>query len=240
MVLEKIYGILKIMKKKNEIALIYRVLCFILIFAGIASQVRLFSGNVSLGIFMYYTIQSNILAFVLFGMLIWKSIIDIKDNKKLTKCSYYERFSMIVSIDIFLTLFVFWVLLAPGAFTMTGDANYLTSFDNLMVHLITPIFCFIDYILFQDKGKLKYKDTLYVVVYPLCYVAFTSICGFLGYVYGTDVSGRASHVPYFFYDWEVLGLFSFVYIFALLAFFIALSNGFYFLDKKVASKRKLQ
>jgi len=85
-------------------------------------------------------------------------------------------------IDIMLTMFVFWVLLGPDLFTMNGPFAPF-QFSSLATHLVTPLLCLLDYILFTDSGHLRYSDVYLVLIYPLVYMVGTSIAGLLGYVY---------------------------------------------------------
>lgn len=220
------------MIQNRRIALIVRLGFFIVAFVGLSIHTRIFTGDASPGIFMYYTIQSNLLALVLFGMLTVRTFLALKREGRIGSCSFFPRFEMVCSVDLFLTFVVYWVMLAPQAFTM-GSSYSLLSFDNLSVHLITPLACLVDYVLFTTSKHLKYRDVYAVAIFPLAYVAFTSIAGFLGYTYYINpADGLPVRFPYFFFDYDRIGLMAFAYIGALLAFFLALSHGLYFLDKK--------
>lgn len=127
---------------------------------------------------MYYTIQSNILTLVLFVLLWLRTFQAWRQEGAEGLADYYPRFTFVVVIDILLTLLVYWILLAPQAFTM-GEDYALYTFSNLCVHLFTPLFCLIDFILFLPSGKLKYRDVYAVLIFPLGYVLFTTIAGLL-------------------------------------------------------------
>lgn len=217
---------------KNRIfALIFRGASLLIAFAGVSIHLGIFEGQFNAGLLMYYTVQSNLLAIFLFGMLLAATIRDLRKDGRQGSCSYFPRFEMIVVIDILLTLLVFWVMLVPNVFSMGGDYP-LWSFDNLSVHLITPLLCMLDYLLFAASKHLKYRDVYAIPIYPLCYVVFVSIAGFAGYVYRLYLDGTEQNFPYFFLNWKELGTEVFVYIVGLVLIFLIISHGLYLLDRK--------
>jgi hypothetical protein len=122
-------------------------------------------------------------------------------------------------------------------------AEYLWSFENIAVHTVTPLLCLLDYILFSEAQRLKYRDVYYVCLFPVGYVIFATIAGLAGYVYyysGILSDPFSSHIesvpvrfPYFFLDFDRIGLMALVYIGGILLFFLLLSHGIFFLDRKV-------
>lgn len=220
------------MIQNRVVALVFRGCAFFLILFGLLAEIRVFSGDFDPGLFMYYTVQSNILGLILFGMLTIRTAKGLKEGA-IGPAGYFARFEMICTIDLLLTLSVYWVMLVPQTFSMGGGFTLFT-FDNLMVHFFTPLFCLIDYLLFTASGHLKYKDVYLVCAYPLAYVALVSIAGFSGYVYDSGSMGApASNFPYFFLDWYSLGAKVLLYIAVLLIVFLVVSHAFYLFDKKV-------
>jgi len=218
--------------KDRRFAIVFRVASLIFAIAGFLSMTGVFMGYIYPGILVYYTMQSNVLAIVLFALLTIRTISGLREGN-IGNSGYYARFEMVCVIDIMLTFVVFWVILAPNLFTMVGDYN-LWSFSNLAVHGITPLLCLIDYVLFTQARHLKYRDVYYVVIYPLVYMVATSLAGLSGYVYSTSpVDGRPVRFPYFFYDFDRLGAVALVYIGALVVFFLLISHGFYMVDSKI-------
>lgn len=228
------------MIKNRLVATIFRGAAAIFALGVIMSQVGVFRGDINFPIMMYYTIQSNILAGVMFAILFVRTLKGLKNDGAKGSASYLPRFEMVCVIDLFLTFFVYWVMLVPQSFSMDGDMG-LWTFDNLAVHLITPLLCLVDYILFAKPGNLKYKDTFAVLIYPLSYVLLTSIMGFCGFNYGyLGANGMPVRFPYFFLDFDQLGLMVFVYVAALVLFFLLLSHIMYFIDKKRGKSVKTQ
>jgi hypothetical protein len=216
----------------RRIALLYRLGSLIFTLFGLLAVIGVFAGEFNPSLLVYYTLQSNLLALVLFAMLSIRTLKRLRKDGQFGKTGYAARFEMVVVIDLLLTLLVYWVLLAPGFFSMDGPYSPF-KFGSLATHLVTPLLCLLDYILFTDSGHLKYKDVFAVLVYPLAYLVGTSIAGLLGYVYRIEPDGEAARFPYFFYDFDRIGAQALLYIGALIAFFLLLSHVFYWVDKKV-------
>ena len=240
------------MIRDKRIALVFRAASFLFALIGLLSMMGVFRGVIYSGILVYYTMQSNILGIVLFAMLTVRTAAGLRNDKSSNPelpggkngdaglsdsrnigAGYFSRFEMVCAIDIMLTFVVFWVLLAPMMFTMVAEYN-LWSFDNLAVHGVTPLLCLIDYILFTQPRHLKYRDVYYVIIYPLVYLAGTSLAGLFGYVYSVSpVDGKPVRFPYFFYDFDRLGIAAIAYIGALVIFFLIIAHGFYLVDTKL-------
>ena len=222
--------------QNKRFALIYRLCAFVFATVGVLKQIGVFNGMISFSSFMFYTIQSNLIAVVLFAFLAVRTGKSLREGLR-GSAGWHSRLGMVCTVDLLVTLAVFWVLLVPEV-----PASYLWTFDNIAVHTVTPLLCLFDYILFSQPKRLKYRDVYYVCIYPLCYVVFTTIAGFAGYVYYfrstfSDVFSDTIEVvpvrfPYFFLDFDRLGAMTAVYIAAILVFFLLLSHFMYFIDRK--------
>jgi len=220
------------MIKDRRVALIFRAASLLIAIAGFLAMLGVFAGRLRPATLAFYTMLSNVLAIVLFCLLTVRTAIGLREGRR-GNAGYFARFEMICSIDLMLTLVVYWVLLAPTIFTMAEGYSLLT-FDNLAVHAITPLLCLLDYILFTQPRHLKYRDVYFGSIFPLAYLAGTSIAGLLGYVYFTSqADGLPVRFPYFFYDFDRIGIVSLAYIGALLAFFLVIGHVFYLIDKKI-------
>ena len=209
------------------IALIFRITSLIIAAAGLLDLLGVFQGRFYSGVLYYYTAQSNILAIVLFGMLSVRTLTGFrKDNEK--NACYFPRFSMICTIDVLLTFIVFWILLVP----QLAGTFPLWTFSNLAVHAFTPLLCLVDYILFAEPRRLKYRDVYYVTIFPLCYVVISSIIGLSGHIYGIASDGLPVRFPYFFFDFDRLGLMSLAYIGGIVLFILIISHFFYYFSHR--------
>ena len=219
------------MDTDRRFALIFRSISLAFIIAGFLSMMGIFTGSVQPTMLVYYTMQSNMLAIVLFAMLVFRTAIGLR-KEKTGSVGYYARFEMICVTNLLLTLFAFWLMLAPRLLPMTAEFS-MWSFGNLAVHCITPLLCFIDYILFYKIHNLKYRDVYFAVGIPLLYFAGSSVAGLLGYVYRISaIDGKPIHYPYFFYDYDRIGAAAFVYITVMVGVFILFVHIFYFIDVK--------
>jgi hypothetical protein len=150
----------------RRFAIFFRSCGLLIALVGLLINMGFFRGEFAANMLMYYTIQSNILALVLFGVLLIKTLEGFRLEGKYGKTGYFPRFEMVCVFDLLLTLIAYWVLLAPVSSSM-GHGLRLWSFGNLCVHLITPALCLIDYALFAESGHLKYRDVYAILIYPL-------------------------------------------------------------------------
>jgi TRAP-type C4-dicarboxylate transport system permease small subunit len=220
------------MIRDRHFALAFRIASFLLTLAGLLDIFGVWRGAFNPRQFMYYTIQSNILALAYFGLLAWKTALSLKQGDgRAGNAGSMPRFGLIVAIDTMLTLVAYWLLLAPSQFAMSSSSFNMWGFANIAVHLLAPLLCFLDFILFAGTKSLKYKDIYLVLIYPLAYVLFTSLAGLLGYRYATP-SG-STRFAYFFLDFDKIGAQVFVYMIALIVFFLILAHLIYLFDNKV-------
>jgi hypothetical protein len=164
-------------------------------------------------ILLYYTTQSNILVAAYFAAVLVKTVLDLKKRGKIGSSSYFEKFAAVTLTAIMLTLIVFWFMLAPASGLMgMGEesgmnfGSFLLSFPNLSVHLITPLLMLADYALFTKRGKLVKKDIFLCALPPIIYYIQATILGFSGIVYRVAKDGTATHFPYYFIDYDMIGV----------------------------------
>jgi hypothetical protein len=219
------------MIQNRSFLLPFRSFALLLVLVGLLAHVGVFSGSFRPSQLMYYTIQSNILAVLLFFILLRSSVKAPEAPNTEGGSSLLARFEMICVVDLLLTFVVYWTMLAPPEFAKP-NGGHLWKFDNLAVHFFAPMLCLIDYILFTKRGHLKYRDAYIVLVFPLSYVLCSSAAGLSGYTYGISADGLPKHSPYFFLDFERIGAHSFAYIAFLAIGLLLMSHTMFFLDKK--------
>ncbi|MDR1089147.1 MAG: Pr6Pr family membrane protein [Coriobacteriales bacterium] len=224
------------MIQDRRIALVLRVIFAVLTLMGLFSYIGVFQGTFRPSLLMYYTIQSNILALGLFLGLAVRTAWGIRQSGVKGSAGYAPRFELVCTIDLLLTLVVFWVMLAPSMFTM-GDPSGLATYENYQVHLLTPLFCLIDWVLFAPSRTLRFRNLFLIYIFPYCYVIFTSIAGLMGYEYRYGENSVATHYPYFFFDYDLVGWYALLYIAALSAFFFIIGCLFYLFDRKFKKPR---
>ena len=135
-------------------------------------------------VFMYFTIQSNILIALICAV----GVLLLLGRKKTGRAWYVIKFVGTVSIT--LTGVVFAVLLAP---LLGADA---WNIQNTLTHLVVPVAAVADMFAVTGSGMLKRKDVVYVIIPPLLYAIYAGI----GYAKGWEFASGANY-PYFFLNW---------------------------------------
>lgn len=226
------------MRQNRIVALVFRIGALLFAVAGVMAQIGVFSGLVSGRTFMYYTIQSNLLAIVLFAMLAVRTARCLQSGEGTHGfAGWHARFEMVVVTDILVTFVVFWTLLSSQV-----EAAYLWTFENIAIHGITPLLCLADYLLFTKGGHLKYRDVYHTCIFPVFYVVFSAVAGLAGYVYGyagftsspfsSTIDFQPIRAPYFFLDYYTIGAWTIAYIAAIVAFVLLMAHGLYWIDKR--------
>ena len=103
------------MKRDRRVALIFSIIGFVIAISGILTTPGEFVGDVTWGILMYFTIQTNILAAVLFAIYSVRLARDIKADGVYGDSSYCPRFTMIAIVSLAMMGLSYWILLAPNS-----------------------------------------------------------------------------------------------------------------------------
>lgn len=148
--------------------------------------------------FLFYTVQSNILAMLTAALLVVFECRKLKGYIIPKAVQFLRLFS---TVAITLTFLVFSVMLTPQML-MNGNGDYLTTPGNLFVHNLVPICAIIDWCLFGSAKGFKKISAFCGMIPALAYVAFAYICVALG------IKFSGNTVPYFFLDYQTYGWFS--------------------------------
>ncbi len=135
-------------------------------------------------VFMYFTIQSNILIALICAAGCYLLI----QNKVISPVWYTVK--LVGTVSITLTGIVFAVLLAP----ILGDAAW--NVQNTLTHLVVPVAAVADYFVAASGAGTKRKNVIYVIIPPLLYAIYAGI----GYVLGWEFAWGQNY-PYFFLNW---------------------------------------
>ena len=100
------------MIQDRRFAFAFRLGACLFAVAGLLKQIGVFGGTISFRSFMYYTIQSNLLAIVLFAYLAVRTARGLREGAR-GNAGWHPRLGMVCAVDLFVTLAVFWALLAP-------------------------------------------------------------------------------------------------------------------------------
>lgn len=134
-------------------------------------------------VFMYFTIQSNILI----ALVCLIGCIMILMNRPCSKVWYVIK--LVATVSITLTGMVFCFVLAPGM------ANAWTL-SSILLHALVPLLSVIDFFVICNVMKVKKINALWVTVPPLLYAIYSGI----GYVRNWEFF-EGHNYPYFFLNW---------------------------------------
>lgn len=190
--------------QKNSIQIIWR---FSALFLGIiALTINLinasFYGDSSLQLF-YFTFQTNLFVTINFAVLTAKNIYYIK-HKRIDK-SLNNNHSTVTAITlyIFITFLVFWLVVAPMAVLGNNLEIHLTPLyfvNNFLVHALMPFMAIIDWVMFCPHGGLNKKCAFFWLIYPLLYGASLVFRAFFCGPFKILSDGTKLYYPYPFLE----------------------------------------
>ena len=135
-------------------------------------------------VFMYFTIQSNILIAIICAidcyLLARKKSVD----------EWWYVFKFVGTVSITLTGVVFGFVLAP---TLGVNAWNL---PNTLTHLVVPVAAVIDFFVTAAGVRIRKRNVFFVIIPPLLYAVYAGI----GYVSGWQFAEGINY-PYFFLNW---------------------------------------
>jgi hypothetical protein len=183
-------------------------------------------------VFMYFTIQSNILIAVICAVGLYLLI----QKKEINDVWYIVK--LVGTVAITLTGVVFAVLLVP----LLGDNAW--NIQNTLTHAVVPVAAVADFFMVAPGSGLRRKSVVYVIIPPLLYAIYAGI----GYARGWEF-GAGQNYPYFFLNWgSPAGAFGFTnglpymgcvwWILVLMVFLIAVGWGYVALSDRIGRKWK--
>ncbi|MGT2716757.1 Pr6Pr family membrane protein [Streptococcus respiraculi] len=119
----------------------------------------------SIGMLMYYTVQSNLLV-SLFSVYMVYAMYQKKDLQRQS----FLRLKAAVTMSIMITCVIYHFMLAPLA----------TDFwrvENLLCHYIVPLYFLLDTLFVDKQGQYKWFDPIWWTALPVAYLAFALING---------------------------------------------------------------
>ncbi|MDR1239006.1 MAG: Pr6Pr family membrane protein [Treponema sp.] len=229
------------LSKSKYFVIVFRLFSLVFSVWGIIAITGIFKNAFNPVTLLAYTVQSNILVAVFFCVLLTRTILRIIGKEKhvlmLEKpYGFFPRLSAFVSLAIFVTMLVFWFILAP-VYVQGAGMRGLLALDNLAVHLITPLLMLMDYLLFTERGKLKKYDPLLCAVIPYAYLLEAMILGLTRMV-RYDSLGNHSYYPYIFLDIDRFGAWVILMVAAITLFFMLIAFFWQRLDKKLGTKAR--
>lgn len=146
----------------------------------------------------YYTTQSNILVFmVMLIMLIREFFHQGKRTRFLT------ILKALSTVSIMVTFLIYHFILSP--YINADVSNVSGGYGNIIVHYITPLWFFFDYLIFDTKGATRLIDPFLYIIFPMYYFLFANIRAVNGELY--DYGSLISQFPYPFLDYAIFGIY---------------------------------
>ena len=221
---------------KKIISIVLKFLIIVLSFIGLRLCFY------SLKSFTYFTILSNIFVFITTLIFFIKNFIEIIIRKKVNFHSFLYVLRFFSTISIFLTFFVFLLILAPIYPDGFIAAYKMDNYGSVFVHMIVPVLSIIDFLFFDNDFKYGKKHVFLSTVPPLSYLFFIIIIGQLGLrwdgMYAPyNFLNYMSPIGWFGFDLSIIevqtfGIGTFYMIIILLIIFILVGKLFVFLNNK--------
>ena len=211
---------------KNKISLVYKFIVLIVTTIGLYINFKFVSFKTGI---VYFTLQSNILCFIFYAILLICLLINLKNKQAIKNKNTYMVFKGLITANIFLTMAVY---------TMLALNNNISVYDNhfvecLFVHYLTPTLVILDYVLFDEKGNMKWYHPLIWGLVPVIYGIFNVIYTKVG---GKFVDGKYA---YSFLD---AGKYGYVGVIlnclVIFAAFTIINYFVFYIDQKVGDKNE--
>ncbi|GCF95402.1 hypothetical protein NRIC_32930 [Enterococcus florum] len=156
-------------------------------------------GTFNLTQLIFYTIQSNLLVFLIYGYLVVKSGAYSFRKRRMVSVDLPANIMGAVTLIIVITGLIYNFILVP---TIPDTSDYaVNNLSDLLVHTFTPLMVFFDWVVFADTHETKTIKPLTWTVLPIMYWLFTIVRAQLA----GPIPGFDSDYPYFFIDADHLG-----------------------------------
>lgn len=182
------------------LSLIYRFIFLIVCGIGLYLNSGIAAGKLAVYMLVFYTIQSNLLCFVFFSVLLFKNISDLINKGIRGTTLIFPHFKGAVTMSIAVTFLIYHFVLAPEYIMACSDYN-LFNWQNLIVHYIVPLAVIFDWLLFDKKSNFRWFDPILWILLPITYFIAVVLRARLGNV----IEIVKSSYPYFFIDVDMLG-----------------------------------
>ena len=184
------------MKKYWQLCIIITAFTGLLINVLVSSIEEPFNIFRGLGLFRYYTLQSNLIVLATFTLLL------------IGKFKFPKHYIIGVAVYITVTFSVFALMLS-ATYQPTG----WNQVSNILSHYITPLLVIGYVIKYRLEFDVKMKDSLLWILYPVAYILFMIIFGSI-----------TNDYLYPFFQLHVVGLTAFILtLFVLVFYFLGLS-----------------
>lgn len=180
-------------------------------------------------VYTMYTYLSNYLITV-FMLVAFAVNVRAAKRDQLAKPipSFAPHLNFYAVIAILVTFLVANIVLENMFTPVFWDHPY---FDNILLHVVTPVMFIVDWFVFCEHGRLRWFDPLLCTVFPLCYIGFI-------FIRAAVFPNAKNLYPYFFLDVKTLGVQGVaMWIGILLAVFIVLGYVFFAIDRFILGRK---
>ena len=165
---------------RYKLSLFYNCLIFLL---TVVSTIIMFTGfkfmhgiepvleTTKLGVFKYFTVDSNIFAGIISILFIFINNNLLKGKIEIVPKKQYIL-KLMATVGVTLTFVVVFLYLGP--ISKDGVSSLLQN-SNLFFHLVIPLLNIIDFVFFIKIYDVKYKYAFYGLIPMLLYACFYSI-----------------------------------------------------------------
>lgn len=157
--------------------------------------------------FVFYTIQSNIITIFVSLVLLVKDIRLFTFHGEKGNPGTISPLIQLGNVFIILiTFLVYATLLNEYTFSEGFEWEGLKfAFGNILLHYIVPLLTLTDYLLFCEKGKVSFKKAILWFTYPVLYFVFVLIRGKYGEPLQNMGQDIITYYPYPFLDVDLQG-----------------------------------
>ncbi len=135
-------------------------------------------------VFMYFTIQSNLLMAVL---CLAGTVFLLRDRGA---PSWWYVLRLVGAVSITLTGVVFTFVLAPAM------GRYAWNLQNTLTHAVVPLVSVLDFFVTGVCGRIRKRNVVFVTIPPAAYAVYAGIAYLAGWEFA-----RGFRYPYFFLNW---------------------------------------
>lgn len=215
--------------KNQMITLTYRLTYLGLCGYGILRHLSVSDSIRNINMLSYFTIQSNIVCFLVMLASAVHSIMCIIKDKNLKYPRALSFFRGMAFLVITITFFTYSIVLTQTGFTMGNVSQKGMTINDLFVHYMIPICTVADYILFQPKPSFKKLDPVKWLWAPFIYFVFILVKG--RYFDAGKTLVGIKRYPYYFLDAGKYGYaYVFKYAFIFLIACVIIGYGLCFID----------
>ena len=146
----------------NIMIIVFTIFATFIMFTGIKFMhgCEIILESTKLGVFKFFTVQSNILIAIV-SFIFLKNEIDILKGKKKEITTRNYILKLIGTTAVGLTFFIVFAYLGP--ISKEGIMSMLMN-SNLFFHLIIPVMSIMTFVLFEKTNKISFKNTFYGLI----------------------------------------------------------------------------